>query len=204
MKKILGIVFGLLFTIVAVSAYDGTTKSLVGIETGYGQFDYSAANQDNINMGRTSSSEDFGIIGLKIGAENEDFRLFLDANYYQVSGAFDYANSVGGSLQYLLFITNDFNFFFGINGGLMNIKVVDSGIGKSYEYSDPYFGGDIGFNYDITDLLGWEIGARYVNIDAENTQYYEDPESGDTLSRTYKVEQMINVYTSLIFKFYVN
>ena len=198
-KTILALMFS-----VSLFAYDGTTKSLVGIETGYGQFDYSAANQDNINMGRTSSSEDFGIIGLKIGAENEDFRLFLDANYYQVSGAFDYANSVGGSLQYLLFITNDFNFFFGINGGLMNIKVVDSGIGKSYEYSDPYFGGDIGFNYDITDLLGWEIGARYVNIDAENTQYYEDPESGDTLSRTYKVEQMINVYTSLIFKFYVN
>ena len=202
MKKVL---LALLIS-TGVFAYDGTTKSLVGIETGYGQFDYSAANQDNINMGRTSSSEDFGIIGLKIGAENEDFRLFLDANYYQVSGAFDYANSVGGSLQYLLFITNDFNLFFGVNGGLMNIKVVDSGIGKSYEYSDPYFGGDIGFNYDITDQLGLELGARYVNIDAENTQYYDykDPESGDTLSRTYKVEQMINVYTSLIFKFYVN
>lgn len=200
----LGIVFGFLFSVVAVSAYDGTTKSLVGIEAGYGQFDYSAANQDNINIGRTSSSEDFGTVGLKIGAENEDFRIFLDAKYYQVSGDFDYANSVGGSLQYLLFITKDFNLFFGVNGGLMNIKVVDSGIGKSYEYSDPYFGGDIGFNYEIMDLLGLEIGARYVNIDAENTQYYTDPDSGDTMSRTYKVEQMINFYTSLIFKFYVN
>jgi len=199
-KKIL---LGLLIT-AGLFAYDGTTKSLVGIETGYGQFDYSAANRDNINMGRSSSSEDFGIIGLKIGAENEDFRLFLDAKYYQVSGAFDYANSIGGSLQYLLFITNDFNLFFGVNGGLMNIKVVDNGIGKSYEYSDPYFGGDIGFNYDITDQLGLELGARYVNIDAENTQYYIDPESGDTLSRTYKVEQMLNIYTSIIFKFYVN
>ncbi|MEA1920102.1 MAG: hypothetical protein U9N52_09700, partial [Campylobacterota bacterium] len=124
--------------------------------------------------------------------------------YYQVSGAFDYANSVGGSFQYLLYITRDFNLFFGINGGLMNLKVVDNSIGISYEYSDPYFGGDVGFNYELHELLGLEIGARYINIDAENTQYYIDTTSGDTMSRTYTVEQMINVYASMIFKFYVD
>ena len=188
----------------SLSAFDGTTKSLVGIETGYGQFDYSAANDDNINMGRTSSSEDFGILGLKIGAETDEFRLFVDAHYYQVDGSFDYANSFGLSFQYLVFMAKDFNFFFGLNGGLMNLKVVDNAIGKSYEYSDPYIGGDIGFNYAVYDKLGLEIGLRYININAENKQYYKDADSGDTLSRTYTVEQMINIYASVIFKFYMD
>ncbi len=181
-------------------AYDGTAKSLVAIETGYGQFDYSAANEDNVNMGRTSSSEDFGILGLKIGAETEEFRLFLDAHYYQVGGAFDYANSVGLSLDYLMPITRDLNFFVGLNGGLMNLKVVDNEIGVSYVYSDPYFGGDIGFNYDIYKSLGLEIGFRYINVNADNTQYYKDAD-GKNQSRTYTVEQMMNIYTSLVFKF---
>ncbi len=185
-------------------AYDGTTKAIVGVETGYGQFDYSAANEDNINMGRTSTSEDFGILGLKIGAESEEFRIFLDAKYYQVGGDFDYANSMGGSFQYLMFISRDFNFFFGINGGLMNLKVVDSTIGKSYEYSDPYFGGDVGFNYEVHEKLGFEVGIRYLNINASNTQYYTDADTGNTMSRTYTVDQMMNIYASMIFKYYTD
>jgi hypothetical protein len=203
MKSVVVFFVGMLLS-VSLSAYDSTSRSLVGIETGYGQFDYSASNDDNINMGRTSSSEDFGILGLKIGAQTDEFRLFIDAHYYQVGGAFDYANSYGLSFQYLIAITKDLNFFIGLNGGLMNLKVVDSAIGKSYEYSDPYFGGDVGFNYDIYNTLALEVGLRYININADNKQYYKDTDTGDTLSRTYKVEQMINIYTSLIFKFYMD
>ena len=183
-------------------AYGGTTKAIVGVETGYGQFDYSS---DDINVGRTSSSEDFGILGLKIGAESEEYRIFLDAKYYQVGGAFDYANSFGGSFQYLMFISRDFNFFFGVTGGLMNLKVVDSEIAKSYEYSDPYFGGDIGFNYEVHEKLGFEVGIRYLNINATNTQYYNtDPTSDNKMSRTYTLDQMMNIYASMIFKYYVD
>ncbi|MEA3522831.1 MAG: hypothetical protein U9R50_07630, partial [Campylobacterota bacterium] len=187
-----------------LSAYEGSIKSLIGIEAGYGQFEYSADNADNINMGRNSSSEDFGHLGLKIGAESDEYRLFLDAKYYHVGGDFDYANSIGGSFQYLLSFTENMNFFFGINGGLMNLKVVDDSIGVSYEYSDPYIGGDIGFNLELSEKLGLELGLRYLNINAENTQYYIDDESGETFSRTYTVEQMINLYASVIFKFYVD
>ncbi len=196
MKKVL---LALLLSI-SLFAFDNTAKSLIGIETGYGQFDYSS---DSLNMGSTSSSEDFGILGLKIGAETDEFRIFIDAHYYLVDGDFDYANSLGLSFQYLIPFTRDINMFLGINAGLMNIKVVDSSIGESYEYSDPYFGGDIGFNYKLNETLDLEAGVRYININADNTQYYKD--STDTqLSRTYTVEQMINVYASMIFKFYMD
>ena len=199
LKRVIVLLMGLFLSL---SAFDSTSRSLVGVETGYGQFDYSASNADNINMGRTSTSEDFGILGLKIGAETEEFRLFLDAHYYEVGGVFDYANSVGLSFQYLIFITHDLNFFLGLNGGLMNLKVVDSEIRKSYVYSDPYVGGDIGFNYEIYENLGLEVGLRYININAENTQYYE--EDGVEKTRTYELEQMMNLYASMIFKFYMD
>jgi len=141
---------------------------------------------------------------LKIGAENEDFRVFIDGHYYHVTGNFDYANSVGGSLQYLLYFTHDLNLFFGVNGGLINLKFVDDGIGKSYEVSNAYYGGDIGFNYAIHELLGIEVGARFMNINASNTQLYTDPLTSETTSRTYNIDHMINIYASMIFKFYVD
>ncbi len=197
MKKVLI----LALMICGLNAYDGTSKSLVGIETGYGQFEYSA---DDVNIGRNNSTEDFGMLGLKIGAENEDYRVFIDGRYYHVTGAFDYANSIGGSLQYLINFTHDFNLFLGINGGLINMKFADDDIGKSYEVSNAYYGGDIGFNYAIHELLGLEIGARFMNINASNTQLYIDATSGETMTRTYNIDHMINVYASMIFKFYVD
>jgi hypothetical protein len=199
MKKIVGLLSGVLLAS-SLNAYDGKIKSLVGVEAGYGQFEYNAANEDNINQGRNSSSEDFGTLGLKIGAQTKEFRIFLGAEYYVVDGAFDYANSFGGSFQYLIYVNNNFNFFFGINGGLMNVKVVDNSIGKSFEYSDPYFGGDVGINYDFNDKLGLEVGFRYININADNTQYYTD-DHGDQQTRTYTIDTMMHLYTSLIFKF---
>ena len=143
-------------------------------------------------------------MGLKIGAENEDYRVFIDGHYYNVSGNFDYANSVGASVQYLLTFTPDLNMFVGINGGLINIKFVDEKINQSYELSNAYYGGDIGFNYAIHELLGLEVGARFININASNTQLYVDTTTGDTLSRRYNFDYMINFYASMIFKFYVD
>ncbi len=192
MKKIAS----LLFVICSVvSAYDGSTKSLAGIETGYGQFEY------NADDGRNAQSEDQGILGLKIGAENEHWRLFIDGRYYHVTDNFDYVNSFGISLQYLLRLTHDFNLFLGVNGGVINMKFADSSINKTYELSNGYYGGDIGLNYEIVNNLDIEFGARFMNINASNTQLYVDPDTAETVGRTYNIDHMINVYTSLIFKF---
>ncbi len=188
MKKI-----AFLIICLGLSLFAGETRSLIGIDAGYGQFTYSA------NDGRDDLSEDVGMIGLKLGAENESWRVFVEGRYFAITDAFDYANTLGVSLQYLIPVGDSFNFFLGANAGLVSLKFADNGINKAYAFSDPYFGGDIGFNVHVTDNVDWELAGRYMNIDAKNTQYtnVNNPNSG----RTYTVEDMINAYTSIIIKF---
>ncbi|MBN2896080.1 MAG: outer membrane beta-barrel protein [Campylobacterales bacterium] len=197
MKKIAS----LMAIALSLSAYDGTSKSLAGVEFGYSQLEY---NADDSVLGNGSDNESFGLVGLKIGAENEEARVFIDGHYYNAGGDFDYVNSVGAGLQYLLRATDSVNFFAGINGGLVNIKFSDDGIGRSYELSSAYYGGDLGMNIALQELLDWELGVRFMAINASNTQVYTDTLSGEKVGREYTMDHMLNFYTSLIFKFYVD
>lgn len=198
-KKITSL--ALLLASVSTFAYDGTSKSLVGVEFGYSQLEY---NVDDSALGTGSDDERFGVIGLKIGAENEEARVFIDGHYYNTSGDFDYINSLGAGLQYLVRVSDRLNFFAGVNGGLVNIKFSDDTINKSYELSSAYYGGDLGMNFALQEMLDLEIGARFMSINASNTQVYVDPLSGEHVGREYTMDHMLNFYTSLIFKFQVD
>jgi len=129
-----------------------------------------------------------GFEGVKIGAQSKHYRVYLSAKYYEING-YDTANSFGGELQYLINLSENTNFFMGVNAGRMNLKFDSPEGARSFD--TPYYGFDLGANFNITDSLGFEAGTRFITLTTENTQQ----------SVTYKLSNMVNMYMSLIFKF---
>ncbi len=127
--------------------------------------------------------------GLKIGAQSENYRVFLSGRYYNADD-FDYATTIGAELQYMFNFSSFANFYLGVNGGIVNMRFTDGGT-TSRTISDPYFGGDAGFNLHITKSLDFELGARVMQIQAENRIGLI----------TYKFDNLISGYASIIFKY---
>jgi hypothetical protein len=71
---------------------------------------------------------------------------------------------------------------------------------NSRTISDPYFGGDVGFNYHLNKTYDLEIGARVMATDAKNTQTINYPTSG-ARNVTYTFDNLVTGYASIIVKF---
>ena len=171
-----------------VDDYSYDAHSLIGIEGGYGSFDF-----DHGLIGSTKNdSKNFGEYGIKIGAETTNYRLFLSARQYAVSD-FDNAYSFGAEGQYLINASKYMNIFVGLNIGTMNFKFkADPAVSKVTDKTG-YFGGDIGVNLHVMEELDIEIGARYMYLgyDYKNT----------TTTAVGNIDHMVNGYASLIYKF---
>jgi hypothetical protein len=177
----------------SLQAGDWNTQSLVAIEGGASSFDL------NNNMGYPSDSQSPATLGLKVGAESQNYRIFLSGRYYSVSDQFDYANSFGVEAQYIFRFSSNFNIFAGINAGVMNMEFDDTNA-QVREISQGYFGGDIGTNISLNHNLDVEVGVRYINLNVDNTQYVENG-LGASVPYTYDIDNMVNTYISLIYKF---
>ena len=177
----------------SLHAGDWKTQSLVAVEGGVSSFDL------NNNAGLPSDSQSPASIGLKIGAEAQTYRIFLGGRTYSVSDQFDYANSFGAELQYLFRFSSQFNIFAGINVGLINMEFDDTS-SKVREISQGYFGGDLGVNISLNHNFDIEVGVRYMNLNAENTHYVDDG-TGTKTPYTYDIDNILNTYVSLIYKF---
>ena len=167
--------------------YGYKTQSLVGIEGGYSQLDY--------ENGTSVKNEQYDIklsnLGLKIGAETEDFRAFLSGRYfYDSSSVYDYLTTFGIELQYKFNVTKVFNVYLGANGGIVNAKFRAPDEKFSRTISDPYFGGDLGTNIHLGNSADLELGARVISVQATNT-------IGGV---SYRLGNIVNGYASLIFK----
>ena len=168
------------------------TKSLVGVEGGYSSVDYENGVRTNNKQGSISLEN----IGLKIGAETEDYRAFISGNYFfDSTSQYDYLVTYGLSLQYKFNVTKVFNIYLGANGGLMNAKVRakdSSGVPETFSrtFSDPYLGGDLGANIHLGDSVDLELGGRVMSVQADNT----------INGRTYRIGNIVQGYGSLIFK----
>ncbi len=192
MKKLVKLISVPLLAL-SLQAGDWSTQSLVGVEGGVASFDL-----EN-NMGHPSSSQSPASFGLKIGAEAQTYRVFLSGRYYSVSDEFDSANSFGAELQYLFRVSSNFNIFAGINAGIMNMEFYDTNKYKR-EISRGYYGGDLGVNFSVAHNLDIELGVRYMNLNADNTNYIDDG-TGNEVPYTYNIDDMVNTYASLIYKF---
>jgi len=176
---------GLLSTVtLSASSYTYNTRSLVGIEGGYNTFDV-----ENVSTA-VRETKKFAGLGLKIGAQTDNYRLFLSARNSFIDG-YDYALTFGAEAQYLMNFSSFMNMYIGASTGYATMRFVDSN-SLSREVASPYFGGDVGFNVHLGDELDFEIGGRIVKLaDSSHTQN----------AITYNFDNIVSGYMSLIFKY---
>ena len=165
------------------SSYVFNTKSLVGIEGTYNTFDISndAAYSDELSyMGA----------GIKIGAQSDNYRLFLSARNNFISD-YDSSHAIGAEAQFLMNFSSVANMFLGVSTGTMSLKFDDEA-SLNRKVSSKYYGGDIGFNLHLSDTSDLEIGYRKIRLTEPSHL------QGGV---TYDFENITNIYISLIFKY---
>ena len=160
------------------------TYSLVALETSYNSFDI-----DNDDSSINIDIDKFPSAGIKIGAQTKEYRIFLSSRYLVIKD-FDYAYTLGGEFQYLFNFSKYANFYLGVNAGIAEMSFDDTKK-QTRTISDPYYGGDAGFNIHIQDSLDIELGARVMSLNAQNIK--------DDV--TYSFDSIISGYMSLIFKY---
>ncbi len=170
------------------SKYSFNINSLVGFEGGYSGFDYERVDATGATTDRKTVNLGHG--GIKIGAESSNYRLFLSARIYD-AGDFDYARTYGVEAQYMLNFSKMANVYFGINAGKADMRFVDTKNNNTVKIDDNYFGGDFGFNVHFGKSVDWEVGARVMSLNADATD-------GGV---TYKFDNIVTGYTSIIFKY---
>ena len=132
--------------------YSFDTSSLFGIEGGISNVSSESGNYDE---------EGIPNIGLKIGAQTENYRIFLGARYY-VADKLESLSTYGAEVQYMFNFSKPVNFFIGANGGMANVKLKSGSVSEST--SELYYGADAGFNIHALKMLDIEIGARFLSI----------------------------------------
>ena len=162
--------------------------SLIGIEGGMTSINSdvdTATMSDSVN--KTVQN-----IGIKIGAESYNYRIFLTADYYSnPDSSYDYIGTYGGELDYLLNVSTKMNLYIGLNAGIANMKFKAPNETTKRLISNPYYGADAGLNFHASKLIDLEVGARLMMLDATNTK--------DNV--TYTFNNFITGYASIIFKY---
>ena len=179
--------FALLSSSAAADDFIFNTKSLVGIEGGY--TDIVVENTDPTTPVNESYKK--GEAGFKIGAQGEHYRVFLSARNYFVGGEFDVLATFGAEGQYMFNFSKMANFFIGGNVGHLYGKFQIDGENFNREFSDVYYGGDIGFNIHLNETYDLELGARYISSSA----------SDDQNGKSYSFDHLATGYASIIIKF---
>jgi len=164
------------------------TESLVGVEGSYGMMDVDRT--DTTANVTTNSTVDLMGGGIKIGAQSDEYRIFLNANYYYPSETqYDYVSTYGAELDYLINMSDSFNLFLGVNVGIANIKQTEAGVSRTS--SDNYIGGSGGMNLHLGDNVDFELGARLLLLDISNNK--------NNVEYTYN--SIVSGYASIIFKY---
>jgi len=97
----------------------------------------------------------------------------------------------GAELQYKFNLSSIINFYIGANIGRISFRFDDAS-NNTRDFTTEYMGGDVGFNWHLTDSADIEIGARIMSL----------PEPEHTLSGvTYTFDDISMSYVSLIFKY---
>jgi len=119
--------------------YIYNTDSLVAFESGYSFFD---SNSD-------------ANVGLKIGAQTNNYRVYLNANEIQVSKSIDQA-LFGTQIEYMFNFSKIASFYVG----------ADLGYAKRSDKTDynSYIGAEAGFDFHIDKRFDIQAGARSIKV----------------------------------------
>ena len=167
---------------VFASEYTFDTHSLFAIEAGM-----SDVTTESVAV---MEKDELANVGIKIGAQTDNYRVFLSGRHYQVED-FNSLKTYGIEAQYMFNFSEPVNFFLGANAGKAKMKVGANGVEPSAETTSTYYGADAGFNIHASELVDVEIGARYIAIqDGLITQGAD----------TFEVDRIATAYASLIIK----
>ena len=171
----------------AAEDFGDKSYSLIGIEGGYGNFDFDHGVTGSITTTSKSPAE----YGFKIGAQSSEYRLFLSARSYTMS---DFKNvySLGAEIQYLLDVSSYMNVFMGVGAGQMNFKYTASSSVADVSDDKTYYSGDLGANFHVADSLDVEVGGRYMYLGYDKTS---------STTAVGKIDHMVYGYASLIYRF---
>jgi len=190
-KLILKVIALIALTNIVVQAesnpYVFNTKSLIAVEGSYGVYDVK-----NDDVPALNENINFTGIGLKVGAQTDNYRLFLSGRYNVIS-EFDYAYLFGAEAQYLLNFSSFANLFLGINGGYADLRLVDSQ-NDTRDFDSVYVGGDVGFNIHLSKSVDFEIGGRIMSL-LDSTSVIDDN------AIVYTFDNKVTGYASIIFKY---
>jgi hypothetical protein len=171
-------------------ALDWDSQSLVGVEFGYGSMD--------VEGEFSKESKNPILAGVKLGSKNKNFRLYLSANYLNISD-FDFSMMYGADVQYLFPLTREFDVYVGLNGGVINLSFDPSrydslATAGGRDILQYYAGADVGMDYIFSKEWSAELGLRYLYLDIAHTKFNE----------TYKIDSMTQLYMGLIYRYYTH
>lgn len=163
-----------------------TTESLFALEGGHTQLN-ADVDQSSYDVQKGA----MGHFGLKLGAQGKHYRVFLSGRNF-VAEKGNTIVTMGGEIQYKFNFSKPVSFFMGANGGAANIKIGASGDGAlpSVSTTVPYFGGDVGFNYNASDIVDLELGVKYMRMGQSVTQE----------ATSYNFSNLTSGYGSVIIK----
>lgn len=175
--------------LIASTSYAGSRNDIFESYSLVG-FEGSIATLKGKDSTNAETEEDSNILGMKIGSETENVRMFLSIRNAFVKD-FDSARMYGLELQYKFNFSSKANFFIGGNYGRITYTFEDESA-NDRKFSSKYLGGDIGININVDESFDLEFGGRLMTLD----------ESSDTLgASTYTFDDISMGYISLIFKY---
>lgn len=181
-----------LFTLLLVSSMAmaaDNVKSIVALEYGYLGTTNKSSKINNVTTPETGS---LNTIGLKLGAAEGDYRLFLSYRLLQANTATATASvghSGGAEFDYVLNFAQVFGLYFGVNSGYAAYKYTGSD-SQERILSSVYLGGQGGA---ILTVGQFEIdtGVRYW--------YYLNGADATVTSLPYTIQDTTTFYASLHF-----
>jgi len=144
-----------------VSASDALkSQTFIGFEIAGTDLDSNASAGTNISY------------GIRVGAQNDEWRTTLLYNYYNNSdsGIEETTNQGSFNLDYFMWTTETNGLhikpFVGMHVGYMNYEWLENGL--EIDESDLYFGGQVGVSLEVIDVVEIDLGYRYskTNIDS--------------------------------------
>jgi len=167
--------------------HEDDTYSLVAFEGGFSSLD---SEKNTLGSAAVITKYTLPEVGFKLGAETENYRIFLNLHYYS-NRDFDYMTTYGIDLQYKFNFASFVNFYVGAGVGQSNMRFLPAGESTSRTLSNPYVSGDLGVNLHVMDTIDLELGGRVMSLGATNT----------IANTTYKFDTLVTAYGSIIFKF---
>jgi len=141
------------------------TERFIGLEIGASTIQANTGGLFGENDVKGTDAE----FGLRIGAQNNDWRTLLSLNYYDNKESDqNFERGILGFDYYLLtseFKSASFRPYLGLHGGYMNYESTQK------DENGFFYGGQAGFTLDVADKIDLDVAYRYSLGEVEEVDH---------------------------------